>query len=91
MKRSCWSIQVKGKVQGVWFRKHTLEEATRLGLHGWVRNAPDGDVLIEAAGDPAALRQLADWCRQGPPQARVDRVEVSESEDQGFTDFRILR
>lgn len=88
---TCLALRVTGKVQGVWYRKHTLEEAVRLGVRGWVRNAPNGDVLIEAAGDPEALRQFTAWCRQGPPMARVDQVEVAEAHDPGYSDFRIIR
>ncbi len=71
-------IWVSGKVQGVFFRAHTVEVAERLGLSGWVRNLPDGRVEIVAEGEEIHLRQLLDWCRQGPPRARVDRVEWRE-------------
>ncbi|MCB0783112.1 MAG: acylphosphatase, partial [Flavobacteriales bacterium] len=43
---------VRGRVQGVWYRKHTREKALELGLRGWVMNQPDGSVLVEAEGDP---------------------------------------
>ena len=49
---------VRGRVQGVWYRKHTREKALELGLRGWVMNQPDGSVLVEAEGDPLALDAL---------------------------------
>lgn len=79
---------VVGKVQGVWFRAGTREQALRLGLSGYARNLPDGRVEVLAIGAPAQLDRLADWLRRGPPLARVDRVEredVSAPSDwQGF-------
>lgn len=71
-------ILVSGRVQGVGFRFATVRVAERLGLRGWVRNTADGRVEIVAEGDPESVRQLASWCRSGPPGARV--TEVSETE-----------
>jgi acylphosphatase len=74
---------VGGKVQGVFFRASTREQASALGLRGYAKTLPDGRVDILAVGDAEAIDQLADWLRRGPPQARVDeleRVEVSEDE-----------
>ncbi|MBM4310946.1 MAG: acylphosphatase [Deltaproteobacteria bacterium] len=67
--------RVSGRVQGVFFRAETREQAQRLGLCGWVRNLPDGRVELLAEGDAQAVRSLIAWCRTGPPHARVDRVE----------------
>lgn len=75
-------IVVRGRVQGVGFRYSTVDQARRLGLRGWARNAPDGSVEILVEGSPAAVEQLIDWCRQGPPSARVASVHQSE-EPQG--------
>jgi acylphosphatase len=74
---------VGGKVQGVFFRAATREQASALGLRGYAKNLPDGRVDILAIGDAPAIDELADWLRRGPPQARVDeleRMEVSEDE-----------
>ncbi|GIX47901.1 MAG: acylphosphatase [Candidatus Tectimicrobiota bacterium] len=68
---------VHGRVQGVNFRAATRQQARRLGLHGWVRNCPDGTVEVVAEGEAAAVEQLVQWCHQGPPAARVTQVEVS--------------
>ena len=69
---------VRGRVQGVGFRVFVYEEASRLGLRGWVRNRPDGSVEVVATGDPALLERLMDRLRRGPPAARVDNVEISQ-------------
>jgi acylphosphatase len=65
-----------GRVQGVFYRQSTVDAAARLGLRGWVRNLPDGRVEALAEGPRAALEALLDFCRRGPPAARVERVEV---------------
>lgn len=79
---------IHGRVQGVWFRASTREQAQMLGVAGWVRNTPDGAVEVYMQGDSSAVDRLLGWCRQGPPGARVDRVEpedVEPDEDvQGF-------
>ncbi len=85
------SIRVTGKVQGVFFRASTREEAQRLSLCGWVRNEPDGSVLIEAEGDEEALDQLIAWCQHGPVQARVADVVVEEGEVEGYPNFQVQR
>ncbi|GAB3386824.1 acylphosphatase [Lysobacter fragariae] len=69
---------VKGKVQGVWFRASTREQADALGLRGHARNLADGSVEVLAVGEPAAIDQLARWLQRGPPMARVDDVERSD-------------
>ena len=84
---------VGGKVQGVFFRASTREQASALGLRGYAKNLPDGRVDVLAIGAAAAIDQLADWLRRGPSQARVDeleRMDVGEDEavdgmDEGFT------
>ena len=71
---------VAGRVQGVFYRAATLERASGLDLRGWVRNLPDGAVVVVAAGDPQALAELAAWMWDGPPAARVTSVSVEEWE-----------
>ncbi|MGB3778906.1 MAG: acylphosphatase [Tunicatimonas sp.] len=86
-----FSIRVTGKVQGVFFRASTREEAQRLGLVGWVRNEADGSVWIEVEGDDDALDQLVAWCQHGPVQARVADVVVEEGEVEGYPNFQVQR
>lgn len=74
--RERMEVVVHGRVQGVWYRASTREEARRLGLDGWVRNLPDGSVEAVFEGEAAALEAMLAWCRVGPPGARVSRVEV---------------
>lgn len=69
------SLRIRGRVQGVFYRAETQTTATRLGLFGWVRNREDGSVELLAEGPRALLEALLDWCRSGPPRARVDAVE----------------
>jgi acylphosphatase len=69
---------VSGRVQGVGFRWFVVREAERLGLTGWTRNLPDGRVEIVAQGDTLALETLATQLAEGPPAARVGRVDSSE-------------
>jgi acylphosphatase len=83
-------IIVTGIVQGVYFRDSTQRQATGLGLMGWVRNEIDGSVGIAAEGKKEAIQELITWCHQGPPGARVDRVEVKWSQPTGrFQQFSI--
>jgi acylphosphatase len=74
---------VRGVVQGVGFRMYTEREAARLGVRGYVRNLPGGDVEIVAEGPAEAVERLIAWARHGPPAARVERVDVM---DEGPTD-----
>jgi acylphosphatase len=67
---------VAGRVQGVFYRAATADEAARLALDGWVKNLPDGCVEVVAVGAEDALAALARWLWQGPPAARVARVRV---------------
>lgn len=73
-------IVIIGRVQGVFFRSSTRDEALRLGIGGWVRNQNDGSVEIVAEGDREQLDEFIDWCRTGPPDARVDELDTSRSE-----------
>lgn len=82
-------LTITGRVQGVSFRYATQREAERHGVTGWVRNEPDGSVAVHAEGPADAVARLVEWCRQGPPGARVERVDVGEGSETGATGFRI--
>jgi acylphosphatase len=69
---------VAGRVQGVYYRAATADEAARLSLDGWVKNLADGRVEVVAAGEPESIAALARWLWKGPPAARVDAVCVEE-------------
>jgi len=71
-------VLVGGHVQGVGFRWAVEREAERLGVAGWVRNLSDGRVEAVFEGSPVAVEALVAWCHDGPPRARVSRVEVRE-------------
>ena len=66
--------RIEGRVQGVGFRYTCVNEGRRLGLSGWVRNTPEGDVEVWAEGPVEKLDALLEWLRRGPPGARVDAV-----------------
>jgi acylphosphatase len=89
MARARAHLVVSGRVQGVFYRQSTVDEARRRGLTGWVRNLPDGRVEAEAEGERREVEALVAWCRTGPPAARVEGVEVAwgpaTGEDHGFT------
>lgn len=77
-------VVVRGRVQGVGFRFHTEAVARRLGVPGWVRNLPGGDVEILARLDEEALEAaFLDAVRQGPPGAHVSGMDVSPARDPG--------
>ncbi len=80
------SARVVGRVQGVYFRAFTRNQARALGLTGWVRNEYYGSVYLEAEGPRPALETLLAAVRRGPSEARVDRVEVDWSEATGEFD-----
>lgn len=80
---------VAGRVQGVFFRDSCCTEARRASLAGSVCNRPDGRVEAVFEGDDEAVDRLVAWCRQGPPGARVDTVEVSDEAPTGESGFHI--
>lgn len=85
----CVRAQVTGRVQGVMYRESCRREAERLGLIGWVRNEADGSVAVAAQGPDDAVESLLGWCRQGPPGARVERVDVTEAEPVDASGFEV--
>jgi acylphosphatase len=82
-------VRITGRVQGVFFRARTLEQADRLGVRGWVSNEPDGSVAGHFEGADQEVAALVAWCRQGPPMAWVDDVEVTEVPDTGASGFHV--
>ncbi|MBF0180123.1 MAG: acylphosphatase [Magnetococcales bacterium] len=89
----CLIVNIHGLVQGVWYRESTKNKALELGVAGWVKNLADGSVEACMQGDEEAVRGLLAWCHEGPPMARVERVETWECPPGGerHADFRVLR
>ena len=81
---------VSGRVQGVYFRAYTLEEAQKYGLSGWVRNLPDGSVETIISGDAAQVDRMVSWLYMGSPMSEVRQVTIDELEsDQQYSGFQI--
>ena len=74
-------LRIHGKVQGVWYRAWTQEEARELGIDGWVRNRNDGTVEAVLAGRAEDVERLVALCRSGPQLAGVTRVEVTTEKE----------
>ncbi|HEY8369573.1 MAG TPA: acylphosphatase [Thermodesulfobacteriota bacterium] len=85
-------VRVHGRVQGVGFRWSAVETAHALGVRGYVRNLPDGDVEAVVEGEAAAVERMLDWLRRGPRHAHVTGVTVTDEPYTGeFPDFSISR
>lgn len=80
-------LRIEGRVQGVWYRGWTVEQAVRRGLDGWVRNRADGSVEALLAGPAADVAAMTEDCRQGPPAARVRNVTATPDADPGPIGF----
>ena len=80
-------VRIEGRVQGVWYRGWTVEQARARGLSGWVRNRFDGSVEALFSGPPDQVQAMLDACRQGPPAAAVTDIKVEPAptpEEHGF-------
>jgi acylphosphatase len=84
-------IIVSGKVQGVFFRQSTRDQARALEIKGHVENLNNGDVKIIASGEEKSLEALYQWCRTGPPHAQVTRVTKSAIPWREFDSFQVVR
>lgn len=84
-------VRATGRVQGVFYRATCVERARALGLVGWVRNTLDGDVEAEFEGADDAVDAIVGWCREGPPHAVVEALEVEERDVLGERAFRVTR
>jgi acylphosphatase len=88
---ACSRFYVSGRVQGVFFRVSTRDQARALGLVGEVSNLADGRVAVTACGSQQALASLQQWLWQGPPQAVVSDVECEAcSYEHDFSRFEIV-
>ena len=82
-------VRISGRVQGVFFRAWTKQQAEQLGVAGWVRNCQDGSVEAQLAGEAKQIEGMIERLRQGPPQARVDAVQVNEALPDSGISFEI--
>lgn len=80
-------LVVHGRVQGVFYRDWTVENACGLGLVGWVTNCSDGTVAAHLEGEESAVLKLIERMRRGPAAAEVDRLEQADVPREGLSDF----
>ena len=83
------NVRVTGRVQGVFFRAWTRQQADELGVSGWARNCRDGSVEAHLAGEDRAVVQLIERLHDGPPSAVVSKVEVSDAEPEPGDRFEV--
>ena len=84
-------VRVTGRVQGVFFRAWTAEQAEALGVAGWVRNRAEGGVEALLQGEAKAVEALIEALHRGPPSARVERVEVEDAAPEPLSGFAVRR
>ncbi|MBO2533706.1 acylphosphatase [Planifilum fulgidum] len=82
-------IVVHGRVQGVGFRYHVYQQALRLGIHGWVKNLPDGTVEIDAEGPASRMEPFVEAVKKGSPASKVTHLDIRDAEPAGFQQFEI--
>ena len=81
---------ISGFVQGVFYRASTRDTALKLGLNGWVRNLPDGNVEAVFEGPADKIRQAVEWCHEGPAGAQVTKVDEKQEDYAGeFSSFDV--
>ena len=84
-------IVIEGRVQGVFYRASAERRAKELGLSGWVRNLADGRVEAHVEGARPSLLEFVEWCRKGPPAARVVFLDAREVPVEGHASFSVLK
>ncbi len=89
--KKSYQLIISGRVQNVGFRHHTQDKALTLGVAGFVKNEPNGDVYVEAEGPDQPVYEFIRWCHQGPSWARVFEVKVVEQPICNYTTFEIKR
>jgi len=82
-------LRIRGLVHGVSFRSSMAQMASNLGVRGWVRNLPDGSVEAFLEGDERNVTRVLEWAKNGPPRARVDRLDVESTPPRNHRVFRI--
>jgi acylphosphatase len=82
-------LSITGRVQGVFYRAWAREQADELGVQGWICNRPDGHVEAHVEGEQAAVEQMIDRLRRGPPSADVDDIRIWDADTFDFDDFEV--
>lgn len=82
-------VFIKGKVQGVFFRKNTKNKADELGISGWVKNLADGRVEAVFEGEKNKVKKMIDWCYKGSSASKVEKIEVNKQKEQDLKGFQI--
>ena len=82
-------LWISGIVQGVFFRAYTQEKAIELGVNGWVRNIPN-QVEAVLVGEKEKVEEMIQWCRHGPPNASVTKVDIAWETPENLKGFRII-
>lgn len=80
---------VSGKVQGVYFRASSQQQAIENGLSGYARNLADGEVEVLMCGEEENVNKMIEWLNHGPPQAAVDNVQTQKVDWQDHNHFSI--
>ena len=83
-------VIISGRVQGVWFRASTKQQAEKLGLTGWVKNTDNGQVEAVFEGEDEKLDEIINWCHKGPSLSKVEKVDIKKQKPtNAFDDFSI--
>jgi acylphosphatase len=83
-------LMISGRVQGVFYRDSSKKMADYLGLKGWVKNNPSGQVEMVVQGSEINVKSMIQWCHQGPSRAKVSQVDVKwETRVEAFEDFKV--
>ena len=90
MTNSTVHIIIHGQVQGVFFRASAQVRASELNLAGWVRNLSNGTVEVHAEGKRESINLFIEWCREGPPTAKVSRCDLNWVTPQAVRNFKVL-
>ena len=85
------NLKIFGRVQGVWYRASTERKAKELGICGIVQNESDGTVYAEIEGTEEQIKNMVDWCKKGPPLARVTKIEKEVGGLVNYDSFKIIR
>ena len=85
-------ILINGKVQGVWFRKSTKQQAEQLKIKGTVQNLNDGRVKVQAVGELENLDRFIAWLKVGPQYAKVESISIHDIDPpNAYVSFEIIR